>query len=106
MGSSKLNRIATYLITLYQRFISPHKGFRCAASAYYGTATCSQAVKQIILEDGLVGGRKRVREQFFLCSSAARLIQQEKKRKPKDRRGGSDSAWCLAEAGCAACSFW
>ena len=101
-----MNRIAAYLITLYQRFISPHKGFRCAAGAYYGSPTCSQAVKQIILEDGLIGGRKKVRQQFQLCSTAAQTIQIEKKKKRKKRNEGAENAWCLAEAGCSACSLW
>ncbi len=37
-----LNRIAIYLTTLYQRFVSPYKGFRCAAGR--GPATSCRSV--------------------------------------------------------------
>ena len=40
-------------------------------------AAFSQAVKQIILQDGVVGGRARIRQQFNLCSVAARSIKEE-----------------------------
>ena len=84
--TKELNKAAAYLITLYQKYVSPHKGFRCAAGAYYGSATCSQAVKQIILQDGVVGGRARIRQQFLLCSAAARSIKEEDQVDPEEKR--------------------
>ena len=101
-----MNRIAARLIALYQKYISPYKGFHCAAGAYYGTATCSQAVKEIIQEDGIVGGRAKVRQQFQLCAAAARTIQEQKKKKPKERRREADATCWLAEAACWGCAFW
>lgn len=35
-------------ITLYQRWLSPHKGFRCAHAALYGGLFCSGAIARII----------------------------------------------------------
>nr|WP_317641559.1 membrane protein insertion efficiency factor YidD [Deinococcus sp. ZS9-10] len=40
-------------IALYQRWLSPHKGFRCAHAAFYGGASCSAALAHAIREEGL-----------------------------------------------------
>ncbi len=40
-------------IALYQRWLSPHKGFRCAHAAFYGGASCSSAIAQAIRTEGL-----------------------------------------------------
>ncbi len=36
-----LNWLATSLIPAYRRFVSPHKGFRCAHHALHGAGSCS-----------------------------------------------------------------
>jgi len=66
---------AVSLIELYQRFVSPHKGFRCAHAAYHGGCSCSQAVKQIVLADGLRKGLRQIRQRFRDCQAAAANIR-------------------------------
>ena len=109
-GMKGLNKAAAYLITLYQKFISPHKGFRCAASAYYGSASCSQTVKQIILQDGIVSGLARIRQQFNLCSVAARSIKEEDQEDPEKKTKDDCTACDMTQSGCqtACCliSYW
>jgi putative component of membrane protein insertase Oxa1/YidC/SpoIIIJ protein YidD len=105
-----LNKAAAYLITLYQKFISPHKGFRCAASVYYGSASCSQTVKQIILQDGIVSGLARIRQQFNLCSVAARSIKEEDQEDPEKKTKDDCTTCDMTQSGCqtACCliSYW
>jgi len=43
------------LITLYQSFISPYKGFNCAHNARYKSGSCSNAVKDLIADKGCGG---------------------------------------------------
>lgn len=69
-----------WLIGLYQRFISPHKGFCCAHRVRHGGRSCSEAVRAILLEDGLWSGWPRVREQFRSCHSAAQALRRERSR--------------------------
>ncbi|ASN81455.1 membrane protein insertion efficiency factor YidD [Deinococcus ficus] len=57
-------------IRLYQRFLSPRKGFRCAHAALTGGESCSAAVARIVREDGLIAGRGRVAAQFRACRAA------------------------------------
>lgn len=48
-----LDTLALTGIALYQRWLSPHKGFRCAHAAFYGGASCSAAIAQTIRAEGL-----------------------------------------------------
>lgn len=45
--------LALGAIALYQRWLSPHKGFRCAHAALYGGVSCSAAIAQTIRDEGL-----------------------------------------------------
>ncbi|SMB91668.1 membrane protein insertion efficiency factor YidD [Deinococcus hopiensis] len=57
-------------IRLYQRAVSPRKGFRCAHAALHGGESCSAAVVRIIREDGVLGGRRRIAARFGQCRAA------------------------------------
>ena len=54
----------------YRRYVSPHKGFRCAHAALFGGSSCSEAVRAIIARDGLREGWGSVRHRFGMCRSA------------------------------------
>lgn len=61
---------ALWAIEGYQRWISPHKGYRCAYGALYGTS-CSPFAKKAICDYGLIGGLILLRQQFRNCHDAA-----------------------------------
>ena len=65
------------LITLYQRYISPYKGFRCAYGIYYGGSSCSAVVKRIVLSEGLFGGWSSIVNQFRRCRCAYNAMLAE-----------------------------
>lgn len=58
------------LITFYQRFISPYKGFRCAHNVKHQTGSCSYAVKALISEYGLISALPFIRSRFRACQHA------------------------------------
>lgn len=58
----------------YQRWVSPHKGYRCAHGALYGTS-CSEFGEQAIRDYGLIGGLILLPQQFRDCSRAAARIR-------------------------------
>ncbi|MGI9270805.1 MAG: membrane protein insertion efficiency factor YidD [Woeseiaceae bacterium] len=104
-----MSTILLHIISFYQRFISPYKGFRCAAGVYYGTGSCSQVVKSIIEKDGVRHGRFAIKDQFRRCAIAAqrfRIEEKKKKKKPRRRNAGGDAACFLTEAACWSCSMW
>ena len=76
MTSSSIRRfrwpsyaVAT-LITGYQKYLSPFKGFSCAHRVLHGSESCSQYVKQAILQRGLSAAWPDSRQRFRGCRSA------------------------------------
>jgi len=47
--------LALLAITLYQRHLSPYKGFRCAYALHTGRASCSRLGYRAIRRHGLRG---------------------------------------------------
>ena len=65
---------AIYAIQVYQRFISPYKGFRCAHAALHGGDSCSHAVKKLIDEYGIWGSRSLIGARFTECRAAYQVL--------------------------------
>jgi putative component of membrane protein insertase Oxa1/YidC/SpoIIIJ protein YidD len=61
---------AAGLITAYQRYLSPLKGFSCAHRVLHQGESCSQYVKRTILEQGLSDALPQTRQRFRDCRSA------------------------------------
>lgn len=102
------SRILLRLIGVYQRRISPYKGFRCAHSVLHGGTGCSGFAKAAIRDHGLRGAIAPIRQRFRDCRVAMMTLdgQEElKRRQRKDRGGGKfctwgDAAFCGAEGCC------
>ncbi|WP_019585914.1 membrane protein insertion efficiency factor YidD [Deinococcus apachensis] len=71
---SPLDTLTLSGIRLYQRYLSPRKGFRCAHVALHGGESCSAAVARIVREDGLIGGRRRIATRFQECRAAHHVL--------------------------------
>jgi putative component of membrane protein insertase Oxa1/YidC/SpoIIIJ protein YidD len=67
-----MKKIALVLIRLYQRFISPYKGFACAYRVHTGCASCSALGYRAIRRFGLVQGIAVLRMRFHRCGVAYR----------------------------------
>ncbi|MEM7182447.1 MAG: membrane protein insertion efficiency factor YidD [Spirochaetota bacterium] len=78
-----LTSLSIYLIRLYQRFISPYKGFRCAHAAYHRGHSCSQAVIAILTKHGLWNGLSKIHLRFKHCKYAYHRIVASRKNKTK-----------------------
>jgi putative component of membrane protein insertase Oxa1/YidC/SpoIIIJ protein YidD len=78
---------ACRLIELYQRHISPRKGFRCAYGVRTGRASCSKFGKRAIARTGLLAGVALLRRRFRRCHFASRQLDYE----PRDARSGRES---------------
>jgi len=66
------------LINLYQSIISPRKGFSCAHHRMYGGHTCSNAVKEIILENGFFISIQKIKQRFKACREASSQLTNPK----------------------------
>jgi putative component of membrane protein insertase Oxa1/YidC/SpoIIIJ protein YidD len=100
---------ALWSIQFYQRFISPYKGFRCAHATLHKGDSCSQAIKKIILEQGVWNSKTLIKARFAQCRLAAQTLQLARledsytKRERKQRRCGYTTQDCgcdIADLGC------
>lgn len=64
------------LIEFYQRFVSPYKGFHCAHHARHKNGTCSNAVKDLISDKGLLKALPFIRVRFDECRLAYEQINK------------------------------
>lgn len=71
-----MQSIAVSLIIVYQRRISPHKGYRCAHHAFYGGHTCSECAKQAVISKGLIGALPLIWKQLRECRLAYTRLQE------------------------------
>jgi len=73
-----INKFWIGLITFYQRFISPYKGFTCAHHARHKKGSCSHAVKALIADNGLIKSLPLIRVRFKECSEAYESIKESR----------------------------
>ncbi len=96
---------AVLAISGYQKFVSPYKGFSCAHRAVNGGHSCSEHIKQLIIERGLLASIEAIRQRFNDCKSAALYLQEKRKRQPgKGSASSSSSDKACAAADAIACA--
>jgi len=106
--------LALYAITLYQRHLSPYKGFRCAYALHTGCASCSRLGHRAIRRYGLRRGIDVLCARLDRCSAAharhgaalaGRLSAPPPLlRAPRAQRGFCDALACIPfDAGCLPC---
>lgn len=96
-GQPNIDKAFLWIIYIYQRFVSPIKGFRCAAGVYYASDGCSNVVKKIIEENGAFRGRFQIRRQFRLCAAASRALLAEKRRKNREDADEGVTRWVVSQ---------
>ena len=69
-----MTRCCLLIIEFYQRFLSPFKGFHCAHHKLHRGDTCSNAVKSIISEHGVIRAWPLVRARFKECRNACEIL--------------------------------
>lgn len=74
-----IDSLAIAAITGYQRYLSPHKGFRCAHRVLHQGESCSQYVKREVQEEGLLLALRQSRLRFAECKEASRVIQTRRR---------------------------
>jgi len=67
-------QVAVESIALYQRYVSPHKGYHCAHRRFHGGLSCSEYVKQTIATVGLRRSLPLARQRFQACRMAHETI--------------------------------
>src|SRR4051794_8100708 len=86
------------MIELYQRHLSPRKGFRCAHRVAHGGRSCSEFGRRVAARRGMSLSRwsALMRKRFTACAAAAATLRSDARR--SDHRpvyescDGADSA--------------
>src|SRR3954470_19293134 len=84
------------LIGLYQRYLSPLKGFRCAhrARKHGRTSSCSQFAKRAFGRVGVLVGAALLRRRFDKCAASARVLREAPPAKRDSDIRATPSAAC------------
>lgn len=87
-----LRSITMRLIGVYQRYISPRKGYSCAHRIVYGGDSCSEYVKKTLSDKSLFESTLMARQRFKSCN-AAHVLSRDRfagRRGPLVGPGGID----------------
>lgn len=95
---------AIFSINLYQKHISPRKGFCCAYAAYHDGLSCSAYAKQVIMENGVSKAIPLIKERFKECKQASEYIQNEYKDIKEDEKVKPGKCEQGGQCGLDACS--
>lgn len=72
-----LGTIAALIIRMYQKYISPYKGFRCAHRALHGGASCSEFARLYVREHSVWSMPSALRLRFGECRMAKETLIAE-----------------------------
>lgn len=99
------DRFLLALIGVYQRRISPRKGWRCAHSALHAGPGCSGFARQMLELNGWRVAAPLVRARFRECKAAAHQLRAARIAAitPTPRRRPSNPA-CLPDPDCLCCA--
>ena len=67
--------VAVGAIDLYQRFVSPYKGFSCAHRVASGGRSCSQFAKRLVAKVGLLRFGPLLMRRLRKCGETARAMK-------------------------------
>lgn len=102
-----------FAIGVYQRYLSPYKGFSCAHRVLNGGQSCSEFCRQLVLADPLHVAWPRMRCRFLACREAALTLNRDgamkaerRSRKARTKDGEwFHPGWCLVD-GVSCCVPW
>ncbi|WP_109764878.1 membrane protein insertion efficiency factor YidD [Pleionea mediterranea] len=102
-----MRHIALCLIVLYQKYISPKKGYRCAHRVLHNGPSCSSYCADNLRRHGFIKSIAKMRWRFRECNEAAMELN-ERKKNPREKRkqdDDADKACWIAEGLSYACCF-
>ncbi len=91
-----LSRTALGGIWVYQQYISPRKGFRCAHAVLHDGTGCSGYAKQAIKQHGLFQAIPSIRQRFRDCRAAYHILRSEQN-SPSEKRKKKKSDSCARQ---------
>jgi putative component of membrane protein insertase Oxa1/YidC/SpoIIIJ protein YidD len=72
------SRVAIASLNSYQKHLSPRKGFSCPHRSLYGSESCSDYFKGILMNHDLKTAIQMSPQRFKACKIAAQTLQSQK----------------------------
>lgn len=94
-----LRLVAVETISMYQRHLSPYKGFTCAFRQHTGRCSCSEFARRVTLRYGILRMLKLLPGRFKSCKAAYMLTIQSNAPDRKNENSSRDSSLCCKEGG-------
>ncbi|MEB3181441.1 MAG: membrane protein insertion efficiency factor YidD [Nostocaceae cyanobacterium] len=69
------NTVAISSISIYQRYISPHKGFSCPHRLLHGGDSCSEYTKRMLTTQNLTTALQLSLQRFKNCTAASHTLK-------------------------------
>ena len=71
------NNVFIKFIVIYQRYISPHKGYCCAYSALHGKASCSSWAIHVLEKQTISLFFPLMKRRFQVCNQAHKILEKQ-----------------------------
>ena len=98
-----VDQLAVTALTIYQRHVSPHKGWCCAYRATTGEESCFEYAKVTIQRFGFRSSLPIIKGRLMSCAHASRSVVHQSER-GESTRGAGVKQDVAAEVACTACS--
>jgi putative component of membrane protein insertase Oxa1/YidC/SpoIIIJ protein YidD len=69
------NTVAINSISVYQKYISPHKGFSCPHRVLHGGDSCSDYAKRMLTTQNLTTALQLSLQRFKHCTAASQTLK-------------------------------
>ncbi|MBD2073626.1 membrane protein insertion efficiency factor YidD [Phormidium sp. FACHB-592] len=76
---------ASTFINIYQKRLSPYKGFSCAYRVLHCSESCSQYTKRVIAELGISQALPLIQQRFQACKAANQTLKVQRQCQPKQQ---------------------
>jgi putative component of membrane protein insertase Oxa1/YidC/SpoIIIJ protein YidD len=104
IAACPVRRSGIYLIDLYQRYVSPHKGFSCAYRVLHRRRSCSEYIKRALARYGPVAAVALAKRRFAACRLAAERIHAPAEDRDRERRR-PDGGYCPLDCSADVCTL-
>ncbi|HSW06643.1 membrane protein insertion efficiency factor YidD, partial [Aquabacterium sp.] len=88
-----LSATASTAIDLYQRHVSPYKGFCCAYRVHTGRRSCSAYAKAVVNRLGVFALLEAMPRQFTRCKSAYAALKRQPAASRSDENRKKKEKW-------------
>lgn len=100
-----LREIGLLLIYIYQKVLSPKKGYKCAKGELYQNGTCSSTTKEVFKNHGFIAGMREYRNSTKKCKKAYKTMKEKENKRDCTSCDPCPSPSCgSADIGCGSLS--